>query len=187
ARVRVEAIAEITSDLNRRLVTKLFELIAPPSIRDAGCLMIMGSEGRGEQTVRTDQDNGLLLATPVPAQDLATFPADFTAALERFGFPPCPGDVMVRNPQWSQPVDDFIRQIKTWIMQPDESSAMNLGIFFDAVGVAGKVELVARARTAMVEMMRGESAYLAHFARYIDQFAGASADTLASTMPRVRL
>jgi hypothetical protein len=37
----------------------------------------------------------------------------------------------------------------------------------------GKVELVQRANTAMVEMMRGETAYLAHFARYIDQFAGA--------------
>jgi CBS domain-containing protein len=184
-RVRVEAIAEITSDLNRRLATKLFELIAPPSIRDAGCLMIMGSEGRGEQTVRTDQDNGLLLAASVPAQDLARFRADFTAALDRFGFPPCPGEVMVRNPQWSQPVDDFIRQIKTWIMQPDESSAMNLGIFFDAVGVTGKLELVQRAKTAMVEMMRGESAYLAHFARYIDQFAGASAGMLASIMASV--
>ena len=87
-RVRVEAIAEITSDLNRRLVTKLFEMIAPPSIRDSGCLMIMGSEGRGEQTVRTDQDNGLLLAAPVPVSDLKSLRADFTAALERFGFPP---------------------------------------------------------------------------------------------------
>jgi CBS domain-containing protein len=184
-RVRVEAIAEITSDLNRRLVTKLFEVIAPPSLRDAGCLMIMGSEGRGEQTVRTDQDNGLLLAAPVPESDLKNFRADFTGALERFCFPPCPGDVMVRNPQWSQPVDDFIRQIKTWIMMPDDSSAMNLGIFFDAVGVTGKVELVQRAKTAMVEMMRGETAYLAHFARYIDQFAGASAGMLASIMASV--
>src|SRR5262249_60956211 len=107
------------STRHARPAPKLFERIAPPPIRDAGCRMIMGSEGRGEQTVRTDQDNGLLLATPVPAQDLATFRADFTAALERFGFPPCPGDVMVRNPQWSQPVDDFVRQIKTWIMMPD--------------------------------------------------------------------
>jgi len=184
-RVRVEAIAEITSDLNRRLVTKLFEVIAPPSIRDVGCLMIMGSEGRGEQTVRTDQDNGLLLAGSVPVSDLKKFRTDFTAALERFGFPACPGDVMVRNPQWSQPVDDFIRQIKTWIMTPDDSSAMNLGIFFDAVGVTGKIELVQRARTAMIEMMRGEAAYLAHFARYIDQFAGASAGMLASIMASV--
>src|SRR5215204_5740960 len=55
--VKVEAIAEITSHLNARLFVKLFELVAPPSIRDRGCLMLMGSEGRGEQTVRTDQDN----------------------------------------------------------------------------------------------------------------------------------
>jgi len=162
-RVRVDAIAEITSDLNRRLVTKLFEGIAPPSIRDVGCLMIMGSEGRGEQTVRTDQDNGLLVAAPVPESDLKNFRADFTGALERFGFPSCPGDVMVRNPQWSQPVDDFIRQIKTWIMMPDDSSAMNLGIFFDAVGVTGKVELVQRAKTSIanLRLKRGRSGVLA--------------------------
>ena len=184
-RVRVEAIAEITSDLNRRLVSKLFEMIASPAIREAGCLMVMGSEGRGEQTVRTDQDNGLLLAAPVAAADLADFRAAFTAALERFGFPPCPGDVMVRNPQWSQPIDDFIRQLKGWIMTPDEASAMNLGIFFDAVAVAGRRDLVTRARTAMAEMMRGETAHLAHFARYIDQFAGASAGMLTSLMASV--
>jgi signal-transduction protein with cAMP-binding, CBS, and nucleotidyltransferase domain len=184
-RVRVEAIAEITSDLNRRLVTKLFEMVAPPSIRAAGCLMIMGSEGRGEQTVRTDQDNGLLLAAPVPKDDLAHFRADFTAALERFGFPSCPGNVMVRNPQWSQPVEDFIRQVRGWIITPDEFSAMNLGIFFDAVAVAGQSGLVQRAKAAMIERMRGESAYLAHFARYIDQFAGASAGMLTSLMASV--
>jgi CBS domain-containing protein len=184
-RVRVEAIAEITSDLNRRLVTKLFEMVALPSIRDAGCLMIMGSEGRGEQTVRTDQDNGLLLSGPVPQSDLARFRTAFTVALEEFGFPPCPGNVMVRNPQWSQPVEDFIRQIKTWIMTPDEFSAMNLGIFFDAVAVAGQGNLVQQAKAAMIELMRGESAYLAHFARYIDQFAGASAGMLTSLMASV--
>jgi CBS domain-containing protein len=184
-RVRVEAIAEITSDLNRRLFTKLFEMVSPPSIRDAGCLMIMGSEGRGEQTVRTDQDNGLLLAAPVLTADLASFRSTFTEALERFGFPACPGNVMIHNPQWSQPIEDFIRQIKTWIMTPDEFSAMNLGIFFDAVAVAGQPDLVQRAKAAMIEMMRGESAYLAHFARYIDQFAGASTGMLTSIMVSV--
>jgi CBS domain-containing protein len=184
-RLRVEAIAEITSDLNRRLITRLFDLIAPPSIREAGCVMVMGSEGRGEQTVRTDQDNGLLLAAPVQASDLADFRRAFTGALESFGFPPCPGSVMIKNPQWSQPVDDFIRQIKTWILTPDEHSAMNLGIFFDAVAVTGRTSLVDKAKTAMIDMMRGESAYLAHFARYIDQFAGASAGMLTSLMVSV--
>ena len=71
--VRVEVIAEITSDLNRRLLVKLFDLLAPPAIRDQGCLILMGSEGRGEQTVRTDQDNGLLLAGPAPEAELTAF------------------------------------------------------------------------------------------------------------------
>jgi CBS domain-containing protein len=184
-RVRVEAIAEITSDLNRRLITRLFELVAPPSIREAGCVMVMGSEGRGEQTVRTDQDNGLLLAAPVALSDLTDFRRGFTHALETFDFPPCPGNVMIKNPEWSQPLDDFIRQIKTWILTPDEHSAMNLGIFFDAVAVTGRTELVDKAKFAMIDMMRGESAYLAHFARYIDQFAGVSAGMLTSLMVSV--
>jgi CBS domain-containing protein len=183
--VRVGVIAEITSDLNRRLFAKLFEMVAPPKVREAGCLMIMGSEGRGEQTVRTDQDNGLLLATAVPAEELAAFRAAFSKALELFGFSPCPGGVMVSNPQWSQPIDEFIRQIRSWVLTPDEFSAMNLGIFFDAVGIAGRTELVDRAKAAMIELMQGESAYLAHFARYIDQFAGASAGVLTSLMATI--
>jgi CBS domain-containing protein len=182
---RVESIAEITSDLNRRLFAKLFDLTAPPSVRAAGCLMVMGSEGRGEQTVRTDQDNGLLLAHPVDERELQAFRQAFAAALARFGFPPCPGNVMVSNPKWSQPVDGFIHELKGWVMTPTQDSAMNLGIFFDAVGVAGDGGLVDRARSSLIEMMRGESAYLAHFARAIDQFAGASAGMLTSIMASV--
>ncbi len=183
--VKVEVIAEITSDLNRGLLAKLYELIAPPSIREHGCLIVMGSEGRGEQTVRTDQDNGLLLAAPVPQQELERFRTEFTVALEQFGFPICPGNVMVRNPQWSQTVDDFIRQIRSWVLTPDELSAMNLGIFFDAVAVAGRRELLLRAKTEMGVLMRGETAYLTRFARAIDQFEDASAGMLSTFMATV--
>jgi CBS domain-containing protein len=145
----------------------------------------MGSEGRGEQTVRTDQDNGLLLARPVPESDLQSFRDGFTNALEKFGFPPCPGNVMVRNPLWSQPIDSFLRQLKGWVIAPDDESPINLGIFFDAVPVIGQHELLDRAKSAMVEMMHGESAYLSRFARAIDQFEGASAGVFTSIMASV--
>jgi CBS domain-containing protein len=148
-------------------------MTAPEDILEQGCLMIMGSEGRGEQTVRTDQDNGLLLAKPIAEATLQRFRNDFTAALERFGFPPCLGNVMVRNPVWSQPVDDFIKQLTRWIISPDEMSAMHLGIFADAIAIGRKRELLTRAKSAFFDMMRGESAYLAQFARAIDQFPGA--------------
>lgn len=183
--VKVEVIAEITSDLNRALFAKLYDLIAPPSIKAVGCLMVMGSEGRGEQTVRTDQDNGLLLAEPVPEEDLVKFRAEFTAALEKFGFPPCAGNVMVRNPQWSQTIGDFVRQIRGWVISPDEMSAMNLGIFYDAIAVTGRRELVDTAKAAMSEVMKGESAYLARFAKAIDQFEDASAGLFTALMATV--
>ena len=96
--LKVEVIAEIVSDLNRRLFARLFDLLAPPAIRTGGCLVVMGSEGRGEQTMRTDQDNALILAKPIDPAVLDRFRQDFSAALEGFGFAPCPGNVMVRNP-----------------------------------------------------------------------------------------
>ena len=64
--VKIDVVCEIVSDLNRRLLARAFRLTAPRSIAEKGCLIVMGSEGRAEQTVRTDQDNGLILSDPVP-------------------------------------------------------------------------------------------------------------------------
>lgn len=171
--VRVDAIAEIVSDLNRRLFNKVFRLIAPASIREQGCLIVMGSEGRGEQTVRTDQDNALILAEPVPDADLDAFRRNFTAALESFGFAPCPGNVMVRNPEWSRTVDEYTHAFGQWVAVPGEHAHMDIAIFYDAVAVAGREELLDQAKAAMIEAVRGRSAFMVHFARAIDSFPAA--------------
>jgi CBS domain-containing protein len=183
--LKVEVIAEITSDLNARLFVKLFEMVAPDSIRQNGCLMVMGSEGRGEQTVRTDQDNGLLLAGPVPEADLAAFREAFSGSLDSFGFPPCPGDVMVRNPVWSQPVDGFVRQLRSWVLARDPDAAMNLAIFSDATAVTGRSDLLAAARTALIDLLRGEAALLARFAYLIETFNTPRVGRLSSIMASV--
>ncbi len=183
--VRVEAIADITSDLNRRLFVRTFELLAPPSVREHGCLLVMGSEGRGEQTVRTDQDNGLILAEAVPERDLQMFREAFSGALDQFGFPPCPGNVMVRNPLWSQPLPGLVRQLRLWVMERTPEAAMNLAIFFDAVAVTGRAALLEEAKRALVALMRGEQALLARFANLIETFATPSLGVLSSLMASV--
>jgi CBS domain-containing protein len=183
--LKIEIIAEITSDLNRRLLTRLFGMTASPSIREAGCLLLMGSEGRGEQTVRTDQDNALLLARDVPAADLAQFREAFSGALDRFGFPPCPGNVMIRNPIWSQSLDGFIHQLKTWVLRADAEAAMNIAIFVDAVAVAGPADILNRAKEALFELMRGEAALLARFASLIETFAVPNLGVLSTIMATV--
>jgi CBS domain-containing protein len=168
--VKVDLVCEIVSDLNRRLYRKVFELVAPNSIREAGCLVVMGSEGRGEQTFRTDQDNGLILAKPVPEQDLAAFRADVFDALAQCGFPPCPGEVMVRNPVWSKTLDDYRDDFQRWLAVSDETGAMNIAIFYDAEATAGDPGLLRAAKQELIDLMHGERLRLARFARAIDAF-----------------
>ncbi|MGY4315421.1 putative nucleotidyltransferase substrate binding domain-containing protein [Bradyrhizobium sp. JR3.5] len=169
--VKVEVIAEIVSDLNRRLLSRLFEMVAPAGIRSGGCLIVMGSEGRGEQTMRTDQDNGLILSAPVDVETLQSFRSAFSGALQGFGFPPCPGNVMVSNPAWSKPLADYLADFRRWIALPDETAHMNVAIIYDAQAIAGDVQLLDRAKAELIELVRGEQAFLAHFARAIDAFA----------------
>ncbi len=183
--VKVDVIAEITSDLNRRLFARTFEMTAPPTIREAGCLLLMGSEGRGEQTVRTDQDNAILLDREVPMSDLARFRDAFSGALDGFGFPACPGNVMVRNPVWSQSLDGFIRQLKAWVLRGDAEAVMNIAIFLDAEAVAGSISILIRAKEALFELMRGEAALLARFASLIETFATPNLGVLGTIMATV--
>jgi CBS domain-containing protein len=183
--VKVEVIAEVTSDLNRRLFVRLFDLVAPESIRAQGCLILMGSEGRAEQTVRTDQDNGLLLGAEVPEADLVAFRDVFSGALDSFGFPPCPGNVMVRNPLWSQTASGMERQLRHWIEARTPEAAMNIAIFLDAVALTGRVGLLDETKGALLRMMRGEAALMAHFAHLIDSFATPSLGVLNTLMTTV--
>jgi len=168
--VKIDVVCEIVSDLNRHLHAKLFSLVAPKSIREAGCLIVMGSEGRGEQTFRTDQDNGLILAAPVPEADLAKFRADVFDALEQCGFPPCPGEVMVRNPVWSRTLDEFRDDFRRWLALSDGTGPMNVAIFYDAQAAAGDAARLRAAKQDLIDIMHGERVHLARFARAIDAF-----------------
>lgn len=168
--VKTEMIAEIVSDLNRRLFARTFEFTAAPRLREQSCLIVMGSEGRGEQTMRTDQDNGLLIDGEADPAELDAFRNEFFEALSEYGFPPCPGNVMARNPFWSRPVAEFVADFRRWVAMPTPEAHMNVAIFYDAAAVAGRHALLDEAKTALIETVRGERAYLAHFARAIDAF-----------------
>jgi len=85
---RVALLARLVQDLNGRLFEQAWQLIAPPELVQNSCLLAMGSEGRGEQLLKTDQDNALLLRDGyVPPDDLPAICARFSEALARFGSP----------------------------------------------------------------------------------------------------
>jgi CBS domain-containing protein len=163
--VKVALIADLVTELNRRIFRKLFELLAPPELLANSCLIVMGSEGRGEQLLKTDQDNGLILRDGFDCPDLPRIVADFTRHLVEFGYPPCPGNIMVSNPEWTRPLAGYKDSLFNWIHRPDEAAQMNLAIFYDAAPVAGDTMLLAEAKDYLLGRLQDNQMFFTQFAR----------------------
>ncbi len=172
--IRVERITRLVSELNTRLFARLWALMAPPEVVANSALLVMGSEGRAEQILKTDQDNALLLRDGFEWPGLEQLAADFNAALAQLGYPRCPGDIMLTNPLWRQPLGAFRETLRHWLYdnapgQPVDGP-MNLAIFMDAACVAGDATLLDEARAYLHRILAGADAFLARFAVAADQF-----------------
>jgi CBS domain-containing protein len=170
AGVPAHAIAAEVSALNQRLFSRLWALLAPPALVARSCLVVMGSEGRGEQILKTDQDNALVLADGVADDALPALAAAFGAALATFGYPPCPGHIMLANPLWRQPLAGFRASIRDWLLGHDPEGPMRLAIFCDAAPVAGDPALLENLRDFLDALVSDSDIYLARFAAAADQF-----------------
>ena len=168
--MRIERIARLVGALNQRLIERLWNLLAPPELVANSCLLVMGSEGRGEQIMKTDQDNALLLRDGYDLPQLPEIAARFNEALAQFGYPPCPGGIMLTNPLWRGSVARFRETLRDWIYGADPQGAMNLAIFFDAAPVAGDATLLQELRQHLDRILSGGDAFLARFAAAADQF-----------------
>ena len=168
---RVALLARLVQDLNGRLFEQAWQLIAPPELVQNSCLLVMGSEGRGEQLLKTDQDNALLLRDGyVPPDDLPAICVRFSEALARFGYPPCPGNVMLSNATWRGTVQDFARRVRKWLVLPEADSLINLAVFMDAHAVCGDAELLASLRRQVFGMLADDDAMMSRFAAVVDAF-----------------
>jgi len=169
---RVGQIAALVQALNARLFERAWQLIAPPELVQHSCLIVMGSEGRGEQLLRTDQDNGLILADGyAPPADLPALCDRFSRALADFGYPECPGRIMLSNPAWRGSVSEFAQRASDWLLRPDGDKLMALAIFLDAHPVAGDAALLAAVRERVFRFATDNEAMLARFAASVDAFA----------------
>ncbi|MBL8332700.1 MAG: CBS domain-containing protein [Rubrivivax sp.] len=168
--IRIERITRLVTELNRRLFARLWQQLAPPELVANACLLVMGSEGRGEQILKTDQDNALLLRDGFECPGLEAIAARFAEALAAFGYPPCPGGIMLTTPLWRQPMAGFRESMRQWLYGHDPEGPMNLAIFFDAAAVAGDESLLAQARDHLDTLLSGQDQLLARFAAAADQF-----------------
>lgn len=136
-------IARVIASLNDTLTGKLLRLgeeeLGPPPC--AYAWLALGSEGRMEPVLATDQDNALAYAAETPEAQ-----AYFQALTERVvagllaaGFPPCPGGYMATR--WRRPLADWEADFQTWIMRPDPQALLEAEVFLDVRRVHGGLSL----------------------------------------------
>jgi CBS domain-containing protein len=168
---KVNMIARLVQELNLRLFERTWQFIAPPDLQANSCLFVMGSEGRGEQLLKTDQDNGLVLRDGYECSvDLAEVCRKFSAALADFGYPVCPGNIMISNPHWRQSVSEFSQMVRLWSVTASPDSLMELAIFLDAHAVCGDTELLEKVRSSVFDLTADNDAMLSRFAAAINFF-----------------
>ena len=170
--VKIEFISKLINQLNKKLLDKLYKILAPKELIGKSCLVVMGSEGRAEQILRTDQDNALIISDDcsISEEKLREFTHLFTETLVDFGFPRCEGNIMVSNPYWCRKQSDFKELIYEWVNNPSGDNFMNIAIFYDALCVSGDIEMIKELKNYLFKISSNSQSFYTNFARVINSF-----------------
>jgi CBS domain-containing protein len=163
--VKVHHISNLIGQLNLKVYRKLYQLVVPKELQKDACFIVMGSEGRNEQIIKTDQDNALVVCDNVDVEQYRPYMNQMTEILIDFGYPRCEGNIMVSNPFWCKTVSDYKKETAKWIEAPDMQNYMDLAIFFDSFAVAGNKELLINLKDDLFNKLHDKDVFMAYFAR----------------------
>lgn len=168
--VKIRYITKLIATLNEKMYAKLFSMYLPQELQKSAALLVMGSEGRGEQSIKTDQDNALIVADDIDVELYAQPMIELNAALIALGYPKCEGDIMVSNPFWRRNLCGYKELIESWHTTLSEESLTNMSIFLDAKCVAGEGELLQELKEHLFNGFAARRDVLAHAAKAVLSF-----------------
>ncbi|MCG3686375.1 DUF294 nucleotidyltransferase-like domain-containing protein [Aliarcobacter butzleri] len=163
--VKIYHISNLIGQLNTKVYQKLYSLVLPEELQKSACLIVMGSEGRNEQIIKTDQDNALVIKNGIDVEQYRPYMQQLTNHLVDLGYPPCEGNIMVSNPYWCKTADEYKTDITKWINSPDMKSYLDLAIFIDAFAVAGDKELLINLKEYLYNKIQSKDIFMAYFAK----------------------
>jgi CBS domain-containing protein len=144
--VGARQLTELIAHLNDVLTERLLQIVAAQCGLDLrrACWLAFGSEGRSEQTIATDQDNGLVFASDDPGRDRPAwlaFGRRMNDALDACGYPLCKGNVMASNPDCCLSADEWAERFRHWTDHGAPEDLLAASIYFDFRPLAGRMEL----------------------------------------------
>ena len=163
-------ITVLNDHILEKLLTLLLEELGPPPL--PFCWLLMGSEGRSEQTFKTDQDNALIYADPENESQrrqaeeyFSTFSKLAIENLVACGYPLCPGEMMASNPKWRLSATQWKKRFDSWINNPEPLEVMHTTIFFDFRAGFGELSLAEELRRHLARTIPRKELFLYHLAR----------------------
>ncbi len=168
--VKVRYITKLIATLNFKVYKKVFEMCVEEELRDKCALIVMGSEGREDQTLRSDQDNALIIQNGIDTELFKAPMMKLNSHLLELGFPKCNGDVMVSNEFWRRNTSSYKELIEKWTYDMSDESVQNLSIFLDAKCVAGDCTLLDELVTYLHSSFHSRDDVLAHIAKAVLNF-----------------
>ena len=162
-------IAVLNDHVLDRLLSLLEEEFGPAPAPWAW--LLMGSEGRREQTFKTDQDNAIIYEDQGDPEKNAAAEVYFKAFadsaihhLVKCGYPLCPGEIMATNPKWRQTTSVWKGYFEKWCQTPTPESVLNSTIFFDFKAGFGATALADKLRAQVTETARKADLFQLHMA-----------------------
>ncbi|KAB1457484.1 putative nucleotidyltransferase substrate binding domain-containing protein [Vibrio panuliri] len=161
------AMSVIGRSFKQRIIELAEEQLGPPPI--PYCFLALGSMGRDEQLLVTDQDNAIILDNSYQAElhneyfsELAQQVCD---GLARCGYTYCTGDIMATNSEWRMTRTEWEECFADWIDNPNPKALLNASIFFDLDGVYGRLKWAEQLNGFIVRRARKNNRFLACLAR----------------------
>jgi CBS domain-containing protein len=167
--VQARQLTALISHLNDVLTQRLLEILAAQHGLDLQrlCWLALGSEGRSEQTVATDQDNALILpdnTTPAQREAARAFGHAVNLALDACGYPLCKGGIMAGEPGCCLTLREWRERFAHWIEHGAPQDLLNASIYFDFRGLAGDAAMADALRAEVVESARRTPRFLKQMA-----------------------
>jgi CBS domain-containing protein len=167
--VQARQLTALISHLNDVLTQRLLEILAAQHGIELQrlCWLALGSEGRSEQTVATDQDNALILpddTTQAQREAALAFGRSVNLALDACGYPLCKGAIMAGEPACCLTLREWRERFAHWIEHGAPQDLLNASIYFDFRALAGDAAMADALRAEVVESARRMPRFLKQMA-----------------------
>jgi CBS domain-containing protein len=175
--VRTRDLVRLIAHLNDRILLRLIALLRAgrfSALPERFAFVVLGSEGRQEQTLTTDQDNAIVYADDLPAAEvrqIEEFSAELTDSLIAIGVPSCPGGIMAKNAAWRRSLSGWVEVLDHWIASPSPENILNGSMFADLRTLYGDPSLERSLKAHLAALLRRDTAFLMHMAENVQRFA----------------